>query len=157
AQRELAVVNALALAAGPGLPVTGDARGWHQVILTGFNTVDDACSTYMNDLWKADRQRNKVNNILVATGAAAAAIVGARTNPPGHTLTILAQAFGLGAAISNTVWESYLFSQNPAIIKSLVKKSSDAYRDALFQMAASNAGAAQLASPAAAYYHVREY
>src|SRR5215471_6040469 len=152
AQRELGVIAALAYVTDvTALPAIGNTDAWMEVVLTGFNTVDDACSTYMNDLWRADRQRNQANNVLTATGGAVAAIVGARTNPPGHTLAILAQAFSLSEAISNAVWETYLFSQNASTIRGIVKKTSDAYRNAL-----QNRDVTLRPTPAGAYYHVRE-
>jgi hypothetical protein len=160
ATRELQIVQGLAQASG--LPTKDgyqtlptDRAGWYGMILTGFNTVDDACATYINDLWKLDRQRGRVKDALTATGSAVAAIIGANSHPSTATLTILAQAFGLGTALTNAFADSYLYAQTPSTVRTIVKKSKDAYRDDLAKNFA-NANY-PIESPAATYYHVREY
>ena len=111
------------------LPLTPAA--WYGVILTGFNTVDDACQTYINDLWKIDREKNRVKDVISASAAATAGIVGANANPSAKTLTTLAQAFGLASALTGSIGDSYLFAQDPASVGQIVKKLQVAYRNDL--------------------------
>ena len=160
ATRELQIVAALAYASG--LPVKDGSQtfptqraGWYGMILTGFNTVDDACATYINDLWKLDRQRGRVKDTLTATGSAVAAIIGANSHPSTATLTILAQAFGLGTALTNALADSYLYAQTPSTVRTVVKKSKDAYRNDLATNFANSSYPVE--STAAVYYHIREY
>jgi hypothetical protein len=156
ASREVAVVEALAIASGFSRGNPPQTRShWYAIILAGFNTVDDACTTYINDLWKLDRQRGRVKDILSASAAASAAIVGAAPNPSAQTLTILAQSFGLASAITNAFADSYLYAQSPSTVRTMVKKSRDAYRDDMAKNF-SNVNY-PMSSSAAAYYHVREY
>jgi hypothetical protein len=72
-------------------------------------------------------------------------------------LAILAQAFGLASAFNTAISDSYLYSQNAATIKKLVQKTTEAYRTDY----AANFGKSEweypIASPAAAYHHMREY
>lgn len=135
------------------VPTTND--GWYASILTGFNIVDDACQTYLNDLWKIDRQKNRIKDIITASGAATAAIIGANANPSASTLTTLAQAFGLGSALTTAIGDSYLFAQNPATVGQIVNKLQVAYRNDL----ATNKDKPgyPINSEAAVYYHTRGY
>jgi hypothetical protein len=158
--RENDVVTALLRANGYArdnvandLPTSNAA--WYGVIMTGFNVVDDACQTYINDLWKIDREKNRVKDVISASGAATAAIVGANANPSAKTLTTLAQAFGLASALTGAIGDSYLFAQDPASLGQIVKKLQVAYRNEL----AKNIGPQSypINSYAAVYYHTREY
>lgn len=158
--REAEVVTALLRANGYArADVSNDvptsSLAWYGVILTGFNVVDDACQTYINDLWKLDRQKGRVRDIITASGAATAAIVGANANPSTATLTTLAQAFGLASTLTGTIGDSYLFAQNPAALGQIVKKLQTAYRDDV----AKNIDTRYypISSYAAVYYHTREY
>lgn len=128
---------------------------WYNVILTGFNSVDDACQVYISDLWKFERQKNRIKDVITTSGAATAAIIGANANPSATTLTVLAQSVGLASAMTGAIGDSYLFAQDPATIGKIVKKLQVAYRDDL----ARNRDSAvyPIDSPAAVYYHTREY
>jgi hypothetical protein len=75
--REVAVVTALLRVNGSArdgfandLPATSAA--WYGVTMTGYNIVDDACQTYINDLWKFDRGKSRFKDIISASGAATA-------------------------------------------------------------------------------------
>ncbi len=157
--RENGVVRALLEGNGFGKEnMPRSVPEWYSVILTGFNTVDDACQIYISDLWKFDRQKNRIKDIITASGAATAAIVGANTNASPATLTTLAQAFGLGSALTGSIGDSYLFAQDPATIGKLVKKLQVAYRNDLAKAIVDpKAVAYPINSPAAVYYHTREY
>jgi hypothetical protein len=155
AKRQHDVVAVILTANGYGgaLPQTTD--GWYGTILTGFNIVDDACQTYINDLWKIDREKNRVRDVISASGAATAAIVGANANPSAQTLTTLAQAFGLASTLTGTIGDSYLFAQNPAVVGQIVKKLQVAYRTDLAKN--KTTPGYPISSPSAIYYHTREY
>jgi hypothetical protein len=160
AARQGDVVTALLLASGyrPNLepPIMPSSPAeWYGVILTGFNVVDDACQTYINDLWKIDREKNRIKDVITASGAATAAIVGANANPSARTLTTLASAFGLASAMTSAIGDSYLFAQDPSSVGQIVKKLQVAYRNDI----ASNVGKPNypISSYSAVYYHTREY
>jgi hypothetical protein len=161
--RQVAVVNAMILAAdgnmfdpnAPALvvprPIPG--QGWYNVIMSGFNVIDDACETYIDDLWKLDRERTSLLAILTAAGAATAAIVGANGGANSSTLLILAQAFGFSGQVVTALSSNYLYTKNPSTIKGLVKKLMDQYRTSL----AKNTNDVDINSYPAAYYHMRAY
>jgi hypothetical protein len=129
AQRQDDVVVAMGRGAGfTTAPLNGDRQNWYRVIQTGFNVVDDACSRYIDDLWILERQKARNGALIAASGAAAAGIVAANSHPSAITLAILAQAFGLVAAYNTAISDSYLYTQNAATIKKLVRKTTEAYR-----------------------------
>jgi hypothetical protein len=139
------------------MPQIGDRRGWSTVTLIGFNVVDDACSTYIDDLWILERRKARTGALLAATGAAAAGIIAANSHPSATTLAILAQAFGLASAFNTAISDSYLYSQNAATIKKLVQKTTEAYRTDYANKFGQEEWAYPMASPGAAYHHMREY
>src|SRR5690242_3981218 len=122
ARRQVDVVYAITRGAGysQALPAFGDRQGWYTVIMTGFNVVDDACMTYIDDLWILERRKARTGTLIAATGAAVAGIISANAHPSATTLAILAQAFGLAAAFNTAIADSYLYTQNAATIKKLV-------------------------------------
>ena len=140
---------------GKDFVLPGTRTEWYNVILTGFNTVDDACQVYISDLWKFERQKNRIKDVINASGAATAAIIGANSHPSATTLTQLAQAVGLGSMLTGTIGDSYLFAQDPATIGKIVKKLQAAYRNDLANNR--NSAAYPIDSYAAVYYHTREY
>jgi hypothetical protein len=157
-QSQVAVVDAMIYAsvgrrADVFVPV-GRAE-WHRVVLAGFNIIDDACESYIHDLWVTDRRKSRALGIITSTGAATSAIIAANANPSAITLAILTQAFGLAHNLVNDVSESYLFTKNPATIQTIVRKLRFGYRQDL----ADNLGneSYPLASYPAAYHHMREY
>jgi hypothetical protein len=160
--RQVAVVNAMVFAADGGIfdpnapalvvpPISG--RGWYNVIMSGFNVIDDACETYIDDLWKLDRERTSLLSILTAAGTATAAIVGANGGASSSALLILTQAFGFSGQVVTALSSNYLYTKNPSTIKGLVKKLMDTYRAGL----AANINSPDIGSYPAAYYHMRAY
>ncbi len=162
AQRQADVVLAMARGAGyaqQSAPNIGDRQAWYTVIMTGFNVVDDACMTYIDDLWILERQKTRVGALITATGAATAGIIAANSHPSAETLVILAQAFGLASAFNTAISDSYLFTQNAATIKKLVRKTTEAYRTDLAKKLPppETEITYPIGSPSAAYHHMREY
>jgi hypothetical protein len=125
--------------------------------MTGFNVVDDACMTYIDDLWILERRKARNGALIAATGAAVAGIVAANAHPSATTLAILAQAFGLTSAFNIAIADSYLYTQNAATIKKLVQKTTEAYRTDYANKFTQAEWAYPMASPGAAYHHMREY
>jgi hypothetical protein len=156
--RQAAVVRAVG---GTLLAEPVTRRDWYSLILSGFNTIDDACMTYIDDLWILERRKTRTSTILAVTGAAGAALIGAAAPTPSTAaaLVILAQAFGLATAINNAVADSYLYSQNAATIKKLIRKTTAGYRQDFADktLATSDEVVYPVASPGAAYHHMREY
>lgn len=157
AQRQSEVVIALAKGANFGsLPTTREE--WYKVINVGFNVVDDACMTYIDDLWILERRKARTDSLISATGAAVAGIVAANANPSAATLGILAQAFGLASAYNTAISDSFLYTQNAATIKKLVRKTTEAYRtDLARKVPAETEITYPIGSPEATYHHMREY
>jgi hypothetical protein len=153
----------LALARGTGYaqnaPPYGDRQGWYTITMTGFNVVDDACMSYIDDLWILERRKARTGTLIAATGAAIAGVVAANANPSAATLAILAQAFGLASAFNTAIADSYLYTQNAATIKKLVRKTTEAYRTDLAKKLPppENEVTYPIGSPGAAYHHMREY
>jgi len=125
----------------------------------GLNVVDDACMTYIDDLWILERRKARTGTLIAATGAAAAGIIAANSHPSAATLAILAQAFGLAAAFNTAISDSYLYTQNAATIKKLVRKTTEAYRTDFAKKfpPPENEITYPMGSPGAAYHHMREY
>jgi hypothetical protein len=178
AGRQVAVVNAMILATS-GMPARTDPAGrvvvptpigkdgWYITITAGFNVIDDACQTYLDDLWKLDRERSAATGIIAATGAAVAAVVNRGGGGTATTLVILAQAFGLAGTLTTNLANTYLYAKDPATVKGLVDKLMDAYRqdfhDKVYGNIANNIAAPTddtqypIQSYPAAYYRMREY
>jgi hypothetical protein len=161
AQRQYDVVVAMASGAGfpPGQPTVGRRQDWYTVIMTGFNVVDDACMTYIDDLWILERRKARNGSLIAATGAAVSGIVASGSHPSAITLAVLAQAFGLASAYNTAISDSYLYTQNAATIKKLLRKTTEAYRTDLAKKlpAPETEITYPIGSPGAAYHHMREY
>lgn len=159
-KRQVDVVMAMARGALPPGQAPATAEEWYRVILAGFNVVDDACISYIDDLWILERRRTRNSALIAAAGAATSGIVAATSNPNALTLAILAQAFGLASALNTAISDTYLYSQNAATIKKLIRGTTEAYRADLatnFKSDGSNSVKYPMASVPAAYHHMREY
>lgn len=156
AARETSAVHALILASGRSRPDIGDRRGWYFVILTGFNIVDDACTTYIDDLWIIERRKIRNSTIITAAGNATTAIVGTIPHPSALAVAVLAQAFGLAGILNNTIADAYLHAHSAATVKKLVRKTMGAYRDDLANNYLSNPAYVVGPEPGV-YHHMREY
>jgi len=165
--RQSAVVAAVAagldprtLNAGP-LPPAAARDAWYSLILSGFNTIDDACMSYVDSLWIMERQKHRNSTILAAAGAAGAALLGAAQPTPSVAagLVVLAQAFGFAGILNNAIFDTYLYSQNAATIKKLLRKTTAAYRQDFADKTRATLDEVvyPVASPGAAYHHMREY
>jgi hypothetical protein len=147
------------------LPSYGDREGWFNVILAGFNNIDQSCDLYITDLWKLERIKTRNSTILHAAGAAGAAIISAAQVTPqtAAALLVLSQAFGLAGVLNNAIADSYLYSQSSANVRALVIVTRDAYRDDLVKnfnpenKSVPPEVAYPLGSVPAAYFHMREY
>jgi hypothetical protein len=167
--RQASVVAAVAGALDPAtgeprpdrLPIPGVREEWYRYILMGFNTIDDACMTYIDDLWILERRKTRNSTIIHAAGAATAAILSAQVTPQtAAALLILSQAFGLAGVLNNAVADSYLYTQPASTIKRIVQKTTLEYRTDLAAKVASTSETEityPVASVGAAYHHMREY
>jgi hypothetical protein len=171
ARRQAAVVNQMidlsgALPIGHDRPTTQDE--WYTVISGGFNVIDDACQTYLDDLWKLDRERTTLTGVISATGAAVAAVVNPGGAGTATTLVVLAQAFGLAGTLTTNVANTYLYAKDPATVKGLVDKMMHAYRQDFSDKVYGNKSTTPALDPLeekyysiqsypAAYYRMREY
>jgi hypothetical protein len=134
-------------------------RAWYTLILTGFNVIDDACMSYIDGLWIMERQKTRNSTIIHAAGAAGAALLSAQvTSQTAAALLVLSQAFGFAGILNDAVFNTYLYTQNAATIKKLVQRTTAAYRKDFAAKTLSGDGVSYpLASPGAAYHHMREY
>src|SRR4249919_2287171 len=65
-RRQSDVVIAIARGAGyTQAPI--DRFGWYTVTMTGFNVVDDACMTYIDDLWILERRKARTGTLIAAS------------------------------------------------------------------------------------------
>jgi hypothetical protein len=124
---------------------------WYQVAQAGFNYVDDECRLYFNGLFFLNRDREQIKAGLTAAGATTAAILGV-TGASTASMAIVAQAFGLGASVTDVVAGTYLYQLPPASTLAFVKQLQLAYREGA---AARNSSIRT--SSWAAYYTIQEY
>jgi len=128
-------------------PARQDRREWYTLILRGFNTIDDACMSYVDSLWIMERQKTRNSTILYAAGAAGAALIAAAQTTPSTAaaLVVLSQAFGFAGVLNNAVFDTYLYSQNASTIKRIIQKTTLEYRSDL----AENIGGDEVTYPIA--------
>ena len=140
-------------------PARQDRREWYTLILRGFNTIDDACMSYVDSLWIMERQKTRNSTILYAAGAAGAALIAAAQTTPSTAaaLVVLSQAFGFAGVLNNAVFDTYLYSQNASTIKRIIQKTTLEYRSDLAENIGGDEVTYPIASVGAAYHHMREY
>jgi hypothetical protein len=91
-QNQMRILNALAI--DYNVSDSGNSR-WYEVSTAGFNYVDDECRLYFNELFFLNREKDQLKSGLAALGATAAAVMGV-TGATTKSISIVAQAFGLG-------------------------------------------------------------
>jgi hypothetical protein len=133
---------------------TPTREDWYKIILTGFNTIDDACMTYIDDLWKFDRNKNRLVQGLSATNAGAQGILSATGHPAPVTLAVLTQSFHMAGTLTSAIADGYLFEKNPAVVSSVVTKTMKKFRTAF---EADYKNGINVESIPASYYYMREY
>src|SRR5262245_8823945 len=123
---------------------------WYPVAEAGFNYIDDQCRLYFNRLFFLNRERDQLKSGILATAATTAAILGV-TGASTTSMTVVAQAFGLGAAATDLIAGTYLYNLPPATTQGFVKEMQLAYRE----------GAAlkrtEINPPTAAYHVIQSY
>jgi hypothetical protein len=137
----------LALAVDNGIDI-GGSSSWYSVAEAGFNYVDDQCATYFDTLFFLNRDRELTKNAISAVGQTSSAILGV-THASKITLSIVAQAFGLGVTGTDLIGGSFLYQLPPSTTYGFVKQMQQAYRDAIAQ--------SSLGSSAAAYHAIQGY
>jgi hypothetical protein len=146
-QNQMRILTALAI--DYNVSETGNSR-WYDVSLAGFNYVDDECRLYFNDLFFLNREKDEIKTGLAAAGATAAAVMGV-TGATTKSISIVAQAFGLGAVATDLVAGTFLYQVPPATALGFVKELQLAYRGGIADRKS------MINSPSASYHAIQEY
>lgn len=146
-QNQMRILNALAI--DFNVSEAGNSR-WYDVSLAGFNYVDDECRLYFNDLFFLNRENNEIKTGLAAAGATAAAVMGV-TGATTKSISIVAQAFGLGAVATDLVAGTFLYQVPPATALGFVKELQLAYRSGIADRRS------MINSPSASYHAIQDY
>jgi len=107
-------------------------------------------SSYFNDLFFLNREKDELKTGLAAAGATAAAVMGV-TGATTKSISIVAQAFGLGAVATDLVAGTYLYQVPPATALGFVKELQLAYRNGLAQRKS------MINSPSTSYHAIQDY
>jgi hypothetical protein len=134
-----------------GLTTTDDPR-WFEIAQWGFNVGREDCASYLNNLFRIQRERLRNHDILNAFQVASIGIVTAAAPSSATTLSVLGQAFGLASSLNDAVLQSYLFTEAPGLISIKVKKLQDDYQNSLAR--GSITSAAQAYSALQNYYNI---
>jgi hypothetical protein len=146
-QNQMRILNALAI--DYNVSESGNSR-WYEVSTAGFNYVDDECRLYFNELFFLNREKDQLKSGLAALGATAAAVMGV-TGATTKSISIVAQAFGLGIVSTDLVAGTYLYQVPPATALGFVKELQIAYRNGIADRKA------MINSPSAAYQAIQNY
>ncbi len=146
-QNQVRILTALAI--DYNVSETGNSR-WYDVSLAGFNFVDDECRLYFNDLFFLNREKDEIKTGLAAAGATAAAVMGV-TGATAKSISIVAQAFGLGAVATDLVAGTFLYQVPPATALGFVKELQLAYRSGIAERRS------MINSPSASYHAIQDY
>ena len=154
-RRQLTVLSYVANSSGIGsdlaLRPTGDDR-WFDVAEWGFNIGREDCASYLNNLFKIQREKLRNNDLLNAFQVASIGIVTAAAPSSPTTFSVLGQAFGLAKSINESILQSYLFTEAPGLISLKVKQLQDEYQTSL--KPSSIMSAAQAYSALQNYYNI---
>jgi len=101
---------------------------WFAVTEWGFNVGRRDCEIYMDYMFRLNREKSRDDGIIGGLGAASAAIVGVTAKSPAKALSVMAAAFGLGTALNDAIFQSYLFSEAPGLISIKVTQLQDTYQ-----------------------------
>lgn len=153
AERQTKVMLFLSEAANVEYPAPLDSVDWFQVILAGFNYVDEVCSIYLHDVFIRDREKQRASGLLTVSGTATNAIMTA-TGASKEAIAVAAQLFGLATGATLVVTNSYLFAVPPSTIFGTVEKMQAAYQQKTLEEF--KAGKLMLSEPAA-YGRIRGY
>jgi len=123
---------------------------WYQVAQAGFLYVDEKCDTYLTNMFKFERERDRIRGTLTIIDKGVGAILGLANNDRA-TIGIVAQAFGMAAGVTDVIGDSYLFKVAPGIVTATVDKLRQSY----WRQAAENK--AVINSPTAALSSIRGY
>ena len=96
----------------------------------GFNVGRQDCETYMNVLFRLNREKGRNATINTALSTAASGIVTA-TSGSKTTLSVLAAAFGLTGALNDAFYTTYLFSEAPGLVAAKVRDMQTSYANKL--------------------------
>jgi hypothetical protein len=146
-QNQRRILDALAI--DFNVSEAGNSR-WYDVSLAGFNFVDDECRLYFNDLFFLNREKDEIKTGLAAAGATAAAVMGV-TGATTKSISIVAQAFGLGAVTTDLVAGTFLYQVPPATALGFVKELQLAYRSGIADRKS------MINSPSASYHAIQDY
>jgi hypothetical protein len=121
-----AMVTSLAHKASLETPLPAIGPHWRAVAEAGIVEVDIQCDRYLAALFTFNREQRAGRQILTATGAGTAAILGI-TGAAGTTIALVAAAFGLAANIFDAGADSVLYTISPTAVRAVAAKGRQAY------------------------------
>jgi hypothetical protein len=124
------VTDASGIGSGAVMNPLSDPR-WFEVARWGFNIGREDCASYLNNLFKIQREKLRNHDVLNAFQVASIGIVTAASPHAATTLSVLGQAFGLASSLNDAILQSYLFTEAPGLISIKVKQLQDDYQNSL--------------------------
>lgn len=148
-QKQLATLAAFSSAAGVGLPAAGSSD-WFAVTETGFNYVDEKCTAYIDELFVADRDQNKLKGLAILADKTSGAILFA-SGVAKVAMTVVSQSFGFVEGATDLISNSYLYQIKPSRIQMVEDNLRNAYRKLVYSHKDS------IKYPSLAYHHIQKY
>ena len=126
-----------------------DTTDWIRVTKAGFNVGREDCETYIDNLFRMARERQRNDSIINAANLASNAIL--QATKVTKAVSIVGASLGMLTGVNDAIYDSYLFSQAPGLIGEKVKDVQSAYRISIEQ----NPGAIMTAEDA--YNAIQSY
>ena len=158
ASRQMLVLDGLRNASGLQELPSIKSPNWYLIAVAGYNYVDEKCDAYLQDVFIAERQRDRTTGALDLIGAATGAVLVAALDKRRASLdaiAITAQAFGLSSQLIKTFANSYLYNVPSTVVYDKVTGLRAAYRAKVDTDQAGLGGG--IRSPTAAYQSIRSY
>ena len=101
---------------------------WYRVLKAGMEFSDDQCVSFIEDLFEYDRANRAASRGTAIAGSTTAGIMGA-TEATAKAIAVTASLFGLASEAIAISGEAVLYKVKPSVIRTLVEKAQQAYRD----------------------------
>lgn len=126
---QVEVLRELAAAYGEPLPPQG-TEGYYSLTLAGFNYIDEVCDAYIEELFKLNRRKNRLRDILTLTASSSAAVLNA-ANAGKDAMLYVATALGFTSSVIGITADSYLYREGPTKVHRIVRVLQSGYREDL--------------------------
>jgi hypothetical protein len=139
------------IAASAGMP--GPHADYYEVVLAGFNSIDDVCVRYLTAVYRINRNKDTAIGLLGIAQTATATTMLA-TGAEAKAIALMAQAFGVATSSTTILANSRLYEVSPRTVFELQQKLARKYRDVL---SAPTTPLPRVANAARAYKILSEY